>query len=227
MGSFIGSAIAGAIFKTTTAKIIGGIVLGAIAQKAISWIQPKPEAPNFDIPQGETAQGVLINKSSNNAQIPVVYGERQIGISRIFVETSGTDNEYLYMAGVLCEGEIESIEEIYVDDKLVTFAGSLTHGTVVEVGSGDTNYFKDSTSHIQVQAFLGLDNQVSSSILSNSTNWGANHRLRGVAYLAFRFKWNQDIFGNLPDIKVVVKGKRFLIQELLQLVTQVIQLYVY
>jgi hypothetical protein len=31
--------------------------------------------------------------------------------TRVFVETSGTDNEYLYMAGVLCEGEIQSIEE--------------------------------------------------------------------------------------------------------------------
>jgi hypothetical protein len=56
------------------------IVLGAVAQKAISWLQPKPEAPSFGIPQAETAQGVLINKSSNNAQIPIVYGERQIGI---------------------------------------------------------------------------------------------------------------------------------------------------
>ena len=208
MGSFVGSAIAGAIFKTTAAKIIGGIVIGAVAQKAISWLQPKPEAPSFDIPQAETAQGVLINKSSNNAQIPIVYGERQIGISRVFVETSGTDNEYLYMAGVLCEGEIQSIEKIYIDDKEVTWASALTHGTVVEVGSGDANYYKDSTSHIQVQAFLGLDNQVSSSILSTSTNWGTDHRLRGVAYLAFRFKWNQDIFGSLPDIKVIVKGKK-------------------
>jgi hypothetical protein len=104
---------------------------------------------------------------------PVVYGERQVGITRVFLETSGTDNEYLYMAGVLCEGEIESIEEVYIDDKEVTFASALTHGSVVEVDSGDANFYKDSTSHIQVQAFLGLDNQVSSSILSTSTNWGA------------------------------------------------------
>jgi hypothetical protein len=210
MGGFIGKAVSvgvGILTGASTAKIIGGLILGAVAQKAISWLQPKPEAPSFGIPQAETAQGVLINKSSNNAQIPVVYGERQIGITRVFVETSGTDNQYLYMAGVLCEGEIQSIEEIYIDDKLVTWASALTHGTVVEVGSGDTNFYKDS-SHIQVQAFLGLDNQVSSSILSTSTNWGTDHRLRGVAYLAFRFKWNQDIFGSLPDIKVVLKGKK-------------------
>ena len=211
MGGFIGKAVSVAVGIAKGAsftKILGGIALGIVAQKAISWLMPKPETPDFDIPQSETAQGVLINKASNNAQIPVVYGERKIGITRVFVETSGTDNQYLYVAGILCEGEIESIESIYIDDKLVTFDGALTHGTVREVGSGDSNFYKDSTSHIQVQGFLGLDNQVSSSILSTSSNWGANHRLRGVAYLALRFKWNQDIFGSIPDIKVIVKGKK-------------------
>ena len=188
---------------------MGGIVdaVVSVVSSFISWLIPIPEVPDFDT-NAETEKGVLINKSSNNAQIPVVYGERQVGITRVFLETSGTDNEYLYMAGVLCEGEIQSIEEVYIDDKLVTFASALTHGSVVEVDSGDANFYKDSTSHIQVQAFLGLDNQVSSSILSTSTNWGANHRLRGVAYLALRFKWNQDIFGQIPQVKVTLKGRK-------------------
>jgi hypothetical protein len=179
-----------------------------IATKFISWLIPIPKIPDFDLPESEQAQGILLNKSSNNAQIPIVYGRRQVGITRVFVETSGTDNQYLYMAGVLCEGEIESIDQIYVDEKEVTWASALSHGTVVEVGSGDANFYKNSTSHIQVQAFLGLDNQVSSSILSTSTNWGANHRLRGVAYLALRFKWNQDIFGQIPQVKVTLKGRK-------------------
>ena len=188
---------------------MGGIVdaVVSVVSSFISWLIPIPKVPDFDT-NAETEKGVLINKSSNNAQIPVVYGERQVGITRVFLETSGTDNEYLYMAGVLCEGEIQSIEEVYIDDKLVTFASALTHGSVVEVGSGDANFYKDSTSHIQVQAFLGLDNQVSSSILSTSTNWGTNHRLRGVAYLALRFKWNQDIFGQIPQVKVTLKGRK-------------------
>ena len=47
-----------------------------------------------------------------------------IGGTRVFVETSGTDNTYLYMALVLSEGEINDITEIRVDDKVVTFASS-------------------------------------------------------------------------------------------------------
>jgi len=208
MGSVIGSAIASAVFKTTAAKIIGGIVIGAVVTKAISWVRPKPDLPEFDFAESEAAQGVLLNKSSNNAQLPVIYGERKVGITRVFVESSGTNNEYLYVAAALGEGEINSIEEIYIDDKKVTWAGALTHHATVEVDSSDSNYYKDGTSHIQVESFLGKDDQTVSDILSASDNWGTNHRLRGVAYLAFRFKWNQDIFGSLPDIKVVVKGKK-------------------
>ena len=187
---------------------MGGVVDAVVnvVSSFISWLIPMPEVPDFDV-NAETEKGVLVNKSSNNAQIPIVYGRRQAGITRVFLETSGSDNNYLYMAGVLCEGEIEAIDEIYIDDKLVTWASALSHGTVTEVGSGDSNFYKDSTSHIQVQPFFGLDDQVSSSVLSTSTNWGTNHRLRGVAYLALRFTWNQDIFGQIPQVKVTLKGK--------------------
>jgi hypothetical protein len=211
MGGIVGRAVSAAVGFAkglSATKIIGGIVLGAVATKAISWLRPKVELPEFDIPQAEQAQGVLLNKSSNNAQIPVVYGERQLGITRVFVESSGTDNQYLYIAGVLCEGEINSIEEIQIDDKVVTWSGALTHHATREVDSSDTNFYKDGESFIQVETFLGKDGQTASDILSNSTNWGSNHRLRGVAYLAFRFKWNQDIFSGLPNIKVKVKGKK-------------------
>jgi hypothetical protein len=186
---------------------MGGVVDAVvnIVSSFIGWLIPVPEIPDFETPQEE--KGVLINKQSNIAQIPVVYGRRQIGITRVFLETSGSDNEYLYMAGVLCEGEIQEIEQIFIDDKQVIFNGELSHATVREVSGGDSNFYKDS-SHIQVQAFYGLDDQVASSVLLNSTNWSSNHRLRGVSYLAFRFKWNQDIFSSIPQVKVTLKGKK-------------------
>ena len=121
---------------------------------------------------------------------------------------TGTDNTYLYVALVLAEGEVNSIEQIRVDDKVVTFDGALTHGTVREVASSDSNFYKDSTSHIQIQAFMGTDDQVASSVLTPLSSWGSNHRLRGICYLALRFKWNQDVFGGIPVVQAKVKGKK-------------------
>jgi hypothetical protein len=189
---------------------ITSAVVQLVVTTAISWVL-KPEPPKRNVQQQETAQGILVNKASNNTAIPVVYGKRQVGIARVFVESSGTDNTYLYMAGVLCEGGgngIESIDEIYVNDKLVTWSGALTDQTVRTVNSSDTNYYKDGESLISVQSFYGLDNQPVSSLLDESSNWGSNHKLSGVAYLAFKFKWNQDAFNSLPEVKVVLKGKK-------------------
>ena len=186
---------------------MGGVVEAVVnvVTSFIGWLIPTPDIPDFETPEEE--KGVLINKSSNNAQIPIIYGRRQVGITRVFLESSGNDNQYLYMAGVVCEGEIEEIQEIYIDDKKVTFDGALTDGTLREVDSSDSNFYK-SSSHIQIQAFYGTDNQVASSILTNSTNWTSNHRLRGVCYLAFRFKWNQDIFSSIPQVRVTLKGRK-------------------
>jgi hypothetical protein len=172
----------------------------------IGWLIPIPDVPEFGA--SEQVRGVLINKQSNNAQIPVVYGRRKVGITRVFVESSGSDNEYLYIAGVVCEGEIEEIEEIFIDDKRVIFDGDLDHGVTREVSEGDLNFYKSNASYIQIQAFYGTDDQVASSVLTPSINWTSNHRLRGVCYLALRLKWNQDIFSSIPDIKVILKGKK-------------------
>ena len=202
VGNILGS-VGGAI-----GSVVGGI--GKVVSSVIGWLVPKPIIPS-GYAGTPASQGVLVNKDSNNASIPIVYGKRQVGICRVFVESSGSDNAYLYIAGVICEGGnggIESIDEIYIDDKLVTWSGSLTNGTLRTVNSSDTNFYKEGASLISVQAFYGLDNQSASSLLDESTNWDSNYKLSGVAYLAFKFTWNQDAFGSLPDVKVVLKGKK-------------------
>tara|TARA_R100001086_G_scaffold137798_1_gene72008 strand:- start:3657 stop:5750 length:2094 start_codon:yes stop_codon:yes gene_type:complete len=180
-----------------------------IVSKALSWLVPQPEIPEF----GETdfdsfEKGILLNKQSNDASIPVVYGERLVGGTRVFLETSGTDNEFLYMALVMCEGEINSIEEIRVDDKTVSFDGALSDNTQRSVASSDGNFYKDSVSYITVEPHLGSDGQSASSLLSTLSSWGSNHKLSGLAYLALKFKWNQDIFGGIPKVQAKIKGKK-------------------
>jgi len=177
----------------------------------LSWaLRPKvPEIEDFGTNEfDDFERGILLNKQSNDANIPVVYGERLIGGTRVFMETSGTDNTYLYMAIVISEGEINSIEEIRVDDKVVTFASSLSDGTEVEVGSGDSNFYKDSESLIRIQPFFGTDGQSASSLLSTLSSWGSNHKLSGLCYLAVRFKWNQDAFTGIPKVQAKIKGKK-------------------
>ena len=179
---------------------------------AVGWLfarSQKPDIPDFGTNDfEETEKGILVNKQSNNASIPVLYGERLIGGTRVFLETSGTDNEFLYVALVLCEGEINSIEEIRVDEKVVTFSGSLTDNTQRTVASSDSNFYKDGVSYITVEPHFGSDGQSASSLLSTLSSWGSNHKLSGICYLALKFKWNADVFGGVPIVQAKIKGKK-------------------
>jgi hypothetical protein len=177
----------------------------------LSWIlRPKvPEIEDFGTNSfDDFERGLLINKQSNDSNIPVIYGERLTGGTRVFMETSGTDNTYLYMAIVMAEGEINDITEIRVDDKIVTFASGFSDGTAVEVDSSDSNFYKNSESLIRVEPHYGTDGQSASTLLSTLTNWTANHKLSGLCYLAIRFKWNQDAFTGVPKVQAKTQGKK-------------------
>jgi len=177
----------------------------------LSWaLRPKvPEIQDFGTNEfDDFEKGILVNKQSNDANIPVIYGERLTGGTRVFMETSGTDNTYLYMAIVMAEGEINDITEIRVDDKIVTFASGFSDGTAVEVDSSDSNFYKNSESLIRVEPHYGTDGQSASTLLSTLTNWTANHKLSGLCYLAVRFKWNQDAFTGIPKVQAKIQGKK-------------------
>lgn len=191
------------IYKTFIKPIV------KIVEEAISWLIPMPEIPDYgdNLPE-QNAKGVLVNKTSSNAHIPVVYGTRKVGGNVVFLETSGTDNTYLYMAIVLSEGEITDINQIYVNDNLVTWSGDLADNTQVTVNASDSNYYKDDESLITVEPHFGSDSQTASSLLSTLSSWGSNHRLQGLSYLALRFTWNSDAFGSIPTVHSVVKGKK-------------------
>jgi hypothetical protein len=110
----------------------------------ISWLKKPdiPDSPTMESIPEQNAKGVLVNKTSSNAPLPVIYGQRKVGGTAVFMETSGTDNTYLYMIMALCEGGVESCEKIYIDDKEVTWSGALGDATERTVNSSDSNFYK-------------------------------------------------------------------------------------
>ena len=206
-GSFIGSVVR---FIAPVIPIISPILTTvSLVATAITWLR-KPDEPEFntDITPENIAKGVLLNKTSGNGQIPVIYGTRKVGGNIVFLETSGTDNQYLYMALTLGEGEIDDITKIFVNDNEITFDGDLADNVQRDVASSDSNYFRDSASLIKIEPHFGSDSQTASSLLDTLTSWTSNHRLRGISYLALRFEWNSDAFGSIPTVNAIVKGKK-------------------
>jgi len=179
-----------------------------VVEDVIGWLIPIPEIPDHgENLQEQNARGVLVNKINANAHIPIVYGTRKVGGNIVFLETSGTDNQYLYMAIVLSEGEINDISSIIINDNTVSWSGDIADNSQITVASDDANFFS-SASLITCEPHFGSDSQNASSLLSTLSSWTSNHRLRGLAYLALRFEWNQDKFGSLPTVQAVVQGKK-------------------
>ena len=191
-------------------KYQGWFTAISIGIQIIGWLnKPRmPDTPNMDNVPEQNAKGVLLNKQSANGPIPVIYGKRKVGGTLAFLETSGDDNEFLYMIIALCEGQVESCEKIWVDDKQVTWSGALTHGTERTVGSGDSNFYKDSDSKITVTWYDGRDDQTYNTTVGTLSSWTSNHRLRGVSYLALKFKWSEDCFMGIPAVHAEIKGRK-------------------
>ena len=176
----------------------------------ISWLRKPdmPDTPNMDNVPEQNAKGVQVNKTSSNSPLPVIYGKRKVGGVGAFIETSGTDNEFLYMIFAMAEGNCESCETLYIDDKSVTLSGALTHGTTRTVASSDSNFYKDGESLISVTWYDGRDDQTYDTTVGALSNWTSDHRLRGISYLAFKFKFNQDAFMGIPTIHALLKGRK-------------------
>jgi len=168
-----------------------------------------------DVGNVDQEQGVLLNRSGTNEQIPVIYGYRRVGGTVIFVETNGSSNTYLYVCYVVCEGEIAGFKRILVDDTILPTpsAGVYDVGTIIEVTEGKY------AGRCQFQVFTGTENQSQSSLLNQTPSWPTKQRtLPGVAYVAMRFEWKavttqaeadaNPYSGGVPTVQFDVCGKK-------------------
>ena len=189
--SWLSSAVTGAAitagYATATSYIAGGLV-GTIVAGALTSAVTK--GANNQDPVAEAQASALINKASNNAPLPVVYGYRKVGGTRVFMEVSGTDNEYLHVVIAMSEGEINSFENVYIND-------------IIKTDSRFNNV-------LNVYTHTGADNQnADSNLVADLPNWTSAHRLRGTSYVYVRLKFDQDAFPQgLPTITADLKGTK-------------------
>jgi hypothetical protein len=187
IGAAVAGAVAGAVVATATGKALG--------------LGKQPSAPqSFD----STSRGALLNTASTIDQIPVIYGTRRVGGTRIFTELSGPSNGWLNLVYAIGEGPVSAIDSVYLDNELTTAAR-----------------FNDSngTNHvITVNKHLGEDDQVADNDLINEMaeagsptvqgKWTSNHRGRGVAYVYLKLQWSpQGIWNGLPTVNFDVDGR--------------------
>lgn len=145
-------------------------------------------------------QGVVGQKTGSIANVPVVYGYRKVGDIVTFSETGATDNKYLWVAHVYCEGEIAGLAKLFCDDNELPadVITRLNQGKIVDVDSGKYS------GRMRLQFFTGayhLDPSLGSNPVrqfcffntdsDRPPNWTNDMVYNGLAVLFARYEWKK------------------------------------
>ena len=185
-------------------KLVGMIIRSVVTSFVLSALSPKPKFGNAAATgaasTGEASnRGYTVTASGSALDHQIIYGKMRVGGARLFDHTTGDDNKFLHRVLGFAGHEIEEFETIYINDEAATVDGN---GNV----TSPSRY----NGFINIKTHLGAaDQSADAGLVSAVTDWTADHRLRGIAYLYCKFTYDADKFPNgLPQITAVIKGKK-------------------
>ena len=182
-----------ALPATTSLFLIGAVGAGTIALGAAALRALMPKPPSFgNRGYQTTAIGTALDHQ-------IIYGKVRVGGARIYDEATGENNKYLHRIVAFAGHEIESFDEIYINDELATLDGS-----------GNVTSPSKYNGKVRINRHLGTSDQAADTDLVNeSVHWTTQHRLRGIAYMYIRLQFDADAFPNgIPEITSTISGKK-------------------
>ena len=205
--------IAGAISvaKYVAFSYVTATILGALA--------PKPTISGSN-------RGYQTNAIGPAQDHSIIYGRMKVGGAIVFDEGTGTNNKFLHRIIAVAGHEIQSFDEIYINDDLVTLDSDgfviapskyVKETTTKEKTGEDSDgrpIYEDVTTYeyvIRIKTHNGSPDQDADTDLINepNTSWTSQHKLSGIAYMYARLTFDADIFPNgIPVITAVVSGKK-------------------
>ena len=182
------TAAAGFAFSMTMGTFLTNLALGA----ALKALTPKPSIGGANRGYQTTAIGTALDHQ-------IIYGKVRVGGARIYDEATGQNNKYLHRIVAVAGHEIQSFDEIYINDEVVTLDGS-----------GNVTSPSKYNGKVRIKLHLGSPNQTADTFLVNeSAHWTTEHRLRGIAYMYIRLAFDADVFPNgIPEITATISGKK-------------------
>lgn len=191
-----GMGLAVGTFAYAAVSAMGATAISSVLGGALG-LNKRPKSPAFTTAATDRQQ--MIRSAVATRQI--VYGQCVVSGPIVFASSSGTDNLYLHLVIPLAGHEVESIDDLWFGEEKVgalDVDGNVTDGRFA--------------GWMRIKKHLGTADQLADADLdSESTGWTADHRLRGIAYIYVRLKWDkeQKVYPyGLENIKALVKGKK-------------------
>ena len=182
-----------ALPATTSLFLIGAVGAGTIALGAAALRALMPKPPSFgNRGYQTTAIGTALDHQ-------IIYGKVRVGGARIYDEATGENNKYLHRVVAVAGHEIQSFDEIYINDEVITLDGS-----------GNVTSPSKYNGKVRIKLHLGSPDQTADTFLvDESAHWTTEHRLRGIAYMYVRLAFDADVFPNgIPEITATISGKK-------------------
>lgn len=197
VGAVVSSAVTGMVIAGVTITAFGAALIGGAASILTSMAISsalRPDTPSnpgnsLAAPGGGRTQQVRQPISPHQ----VIAGRIKTSGPILFLHSATDDddraNGYIYIINALAGHQSRAITDVYLDDNLST--ASRYDGLVtVNLHTGEDNQAADSTFFADIPLV-----------------WTADHRLRGITYLASRLKFDANAFPNgLPNVSAIVEG---------------------
>ena len=200
-----------AFFTVSGATLATALVYGA-GTAAVTYFTSKQAAKQASGPGAPSNSSAFSSQARERMSMVrqpitnrrIIYGLSKVSGPILFINTSGSSNEFLHLVIAIAGHEVDGYETFYVNDKEVTLDSDPTLGIATVT---DTDYAND----VKIRAYLGTDEQEANATLLSAfpSQWTTDHKLSGIAYLYVRVEFNaNDFSGGIPQIRCLVRGKK-------------------
>ena len=193
-----GAAVGGVVYYTFYALTY--LAISMVTTALITALTPKPDLnPN-------NSNGLQVNNKNALAPMQFVYGKARKGGTVTFHEVTGGNNKILHQIISLAGHEIDSVEDVYLNDLVV----NISNGNVSSGNFADKTkvYIHDGSQTSATDAFANSTETLAST-LHAETSTTSDFIGKGIAYIYCRFEFDSTIFSNgVPQVTAVVKGKK-------------------
>ncbi len=189
------TAVAAGTVALTFTAIATSFAINFALGAALKALSPKPSIGGI----GGANRGYQTTAIGTALDHQIIYGKVRVAGARIYDEATGENNKYLHRIVAFAGHEIESFDEIYINDELATLDGS-----------GNVTSPSKYSGKVRINRHLGASDQTADTDLVNeSVHWTTQHRLRGIAYMYIRLQFDADAFPNgIPEITSTISGKK-------------------
>jgi hypothetical protein len=134
--------------------------------------------PSIDLGAAMEGRSITTREAAQSRKI--VYGRARVGGNIVYLESTGSDNKYLWLVVAVAGHEIDAFEEVWFNDTRIWNGGFVgTWGQYVSIG-----FHK------------GDQTTADSALNTASTKWTSSHVLRDTAYMVVKLTYDAEQFAN-------------------------------